>query len=80
MCAGAMVNSRLGRLVYGCPDPRCGAAGSALKITDFPGMLHRVEVIGGILANDCLALLQEFFRTRRQAAENAVPHGPADNG
>lgn len=66
MCAGAMVNSRLARLVYGCPDPRCGAAGSALKITDFPGMLHRVEVTGGILAEECLALLQEFFRRRRQ--------------
>ena len=69
MCAGAMVNSRLSRLVYGCADPRCGAAGSALKITDFPGMLHRVEVTGNVLAVDCLNLLQNFFRGRRQAEE-----------
>ena len=69
MCAGAMVNSRLSRLVYGCADPRCGAAGSALKITDFPGMLHRVTVTGNVLAVDCLTLLQNFFRGRRQAGE-----------
>jgi len=71
MCAGAMVNSRLSRLVYGCADPRCGAAGSVLKITDFPGMLHRVEVTGNVLAAECLSLLQNFFRARRQAEETS---------
>lgn len=65
MCAGAMVNARLGRLVYGCPDPRMGAAGSALNLTDHPGMLHRVEVTGGVLQEECRAMLQEFFRRRR---------------
>ena len=65
MCAGAMVNARLGRLVYGCADPRMGAAGSALTITDFPGMLHRVAVSGGILADECQIVLREFFRERR---------------
>ncbi|MFA4945428.1 MAG: tRNA adenosine(34) deaminase TadA [Lentisphaeria bacterium] len=68
MCAGAMVNSRLGRLVYGCADPRCGAAGSVLDITAFPGMLHAVEVTGGVLAAECLAMLQAFFRRRRREA------------
>lgn len=80
MCAGAMVNSRLGRLVYGCPDPRCGAAGSALSITDFPGMLHRVDVTGGVLADECLALLQDFFRRRRREEKGNgagdAPPGP----
>jgi tRNA(adenine34) deaminase len=66
MCAGAMVNSRLGRLVYGCPDPRAGAAGSALDLTDFPGALHRVEVQGGVLGTECQDVLQEFFRMRRE--------------
>jgi len=65
MCAGAMVNSRLGRLVFGCHDPRVGAAGSALDVTDLPGALHRVEVRGGVLREECQALLQEFFRARR---------------
>ncbi|NLZ63907.1 MAG: tRNA adenosine(34) deaminase TadA [Lentisphaerae bacterium] len=65
MCAGAMVNCRLGKLVFGCNDPRMGAAGSALNITAFPGMLHRVETESGVLEEECSALLREFFQTRR---------------
>lgn len=65
MCAGAMVNTRLSRVVFGCADPRCGAAGSALNITNFPGMLHAVQVSGGVLGDECLGQLQEFFRRRR---------------
>ena len=65
MCAGAMVNSRLGRLVFGCPDPRGGAAGSALNLLHFPGLLHRVEVNGSVLGSECQVLLKEFFRIRR---------------
>jgi tRNA(adenine34) deaminase len=65
MCAGAMVNTRLTRIVFGCADPRCGAAGSALNITNFPGMLHSVQVTGGMLGDECLGQLQEFFRKRR---------------
>jgi tRNA(adenine34) deaminase len=66
MCAGAMVNSRLTRLVFGCGDPRCGAAGGALDLTNFPGMLHTVDVTGGVLHEECLEIIQEFFRRRRQ--------------
>lgn len=65
MCAGAMVNARLARVVFGAADPRSGAAGSALDITGFSGMLHHVEVTGGVLGDDALAMLQEFFRRRR---------------
>jgi tRNA(adenine34) deaminase len=65
MCAGAMVNSRLGRLVFGCPDPRSGAAGSALNLLDFAGMLHTVPVTGGVCAAECLEILQLFFQTKR---------------
>lgn len=68
MCAGAAVNCRLGALVFGAGDPRMGAAGGALDVTAFPGMLHRVPVRSGVLADECLALLQEFFRRRRQEA------------
>lgn len=70
MCAGAMINSRLGRVVFGVADPRSGAAGSALDITGFPGMLHRVEVLGGVLQEECRELLQSFFRERRKETEN----------
>ncbi|MDD4099019.1 MAG: tRNA adenosine(34) deaminase TadA [Lentisphaeria bacterium] len=67
MCAGAMVNCRLGKLFFGCHDPRMGAAGGALDITDFPGMLHRVESTGGILPDDCLQVMRRFFQQRRRS-------------
>ncbi len=70
MCAGAMVNCRLGRVVFGCADPRGGAAGGAMNLLYCPGLLHRVNVTRGVCADDCLALLQSFFRGRRQAAAN----------
>lgn len=65
MCAGAIVNCRVGLLVYGAPDPRMGAAGGALDITGFGGMLHRPKVLSGILADESSDLLREFFRNRR---------------
>ena len=66
MCAGACVNSRVKRVVYGLPDPRSGACGSALDVTGFPGMLWQVEVKGGVLADECGALIKEFFRQVRE--------------
>lgn len=69
MCAGAAVNTRLGRLVFGVTDPRSGAAGSAIDITGFSGMLHNVPVVSGVLQEECLALLQKFFNQRRSAEE-----------
>lgn len=70
MCAGAAVNCRVGALVFGVPDPRMGAAGSALSITDFPGMLHRVPVRSGVCAEECRMVLQEFFRARRNPPDS----------
>ncbi len=66
MCAGAMVNCRLGRLVFGCPDPRGGAGGGALNLLDFPGLLHAVPVTGGVMADEALAMIQSFFQQRRR--------------
>lgn len=66
MCAGAMVNARVRRVIYGMADPRSGCCGSALDITGFPGMLHQVEVRGGVLAAECTEIMQEFFRQRRK--------------
>lgn len=65
MCAGAMVNARVARVVYGMSDPRSGCAGSALDVTGFPGMLHQVKVTGGVLEKECRLLIQDFFRKVR---------------
>ena len=73
MCAGAMVNCRLGRLVFGAPDPRMGAAGGALDITGFSGTLHRTPVTGGVLSDECAGVLREFFRRRRAGADKRSP-------
>ena len=71
MCAGAMVNCRLGKVVFGAPDPRSGGAGGALDITGFPGMLHQVEVTSGVLQAECLGLIQSFFQERRRQAKES---------
>ncbi len=65
MCAGAMVNCRLPRLVFGCSDPAFGAAGTRLDVTAMPGYIHTVEVTSGILADRALELIRSFFRSRR---------------
>lgn len=67
MCAGAIVHARLRRVVFGCPDPKGGAAGGLLNILQMPGLNHRSEITPGILAPDCAALLKEFFLSRRSA-------------
>ena len=66
MCAGAMVNARVRRVVFGMADPRAGCAGSALDITGFSGMLHHVEVKGGVMEEECKYIMQEFFQRRRR--------------
>lgn len=66
MCAGLIVNARLGRLVYGCRDPKAGATDSLFQLTNDPRLNHRVEPIGGLLADECSALLREFFQRLRK--------------
>jgi tRNA(adenine34) deaminase len=65
MCIGAMVQARISRLVFGAYDPKAGAAGSAIDLTDSPAFNHRFEVLGGVLADDCGELLQAFFQEKR---------------
>ncbi len=65
MCAGAIVLARVPRVVFGCTDPKAGAAGSVLDVLDVPALNHRPEVVGGILATECSELLRTFFRARR---------------
>lgn len=68
MCAAAIVHARVQRVVFGAWDPRAGAAGSMLDAFALPGMNHRVDVFGGVLAEECGALLREFFAARREPA------------
>lgn len=65
MCAGAMVHARIRRLVYGANDQKAGAVHSVLRVLNHPGLNHRIDVKGGVLAGKCAEILQEFFRSRR---------------
>ncbi len=65
MCAGAIVLARVPRVVYGCADPKAGAAGSVLDVLGEPRLNHRPEVEGGVLADECAELLRAFFAQRR---------------
>ena len=66
MCAGALVHARIRRLVYGADDPKAGAVHSIMQVLNQPGLNHKVEVRGGVLAGKCSEILQEFFRSKRQ--------------
>jgi tRNA(adenine34) deaminase len=66
MCCGAVIQARLARVVYGAPDPRAGAIESLYRLLDDPRLNHRVEALGGVLADECGALLREFFETKRR--------------
>ncbi|HYE60784.1 MAG TPA: tRNA adenosine(34) deaminase TadA [Phycisphaerales bacterium] len=65
MCAGLIVNARLGRVVYGAADPKAGAAGSLMRLTEDPRLNHRVTPIAGVMAQECGDVLREFFKDLR---------------
>jgi tRNA(adenine34) deaminase len=65
MCAGAMIQARVPRLVYGCDDPKGGAVRSCFEVLSHPRLNHQVEVTAGVLAKECAAILQSFFAARR---------------
>ena len=65
MCVGAIVHARVSRLVFGALDPKSGAVTSCLRGFELPGLNHRLESTGGILADACGRILKEFFRARR---------------
>ncbi len=67
MCAGLIVNARLGRVVFGCADPKAGACGSLYRLTEDARLNHRVEPIAGVLGEESAELLRGFFRERRRA-------------
>jgi tRNA(adenine34) deaminase len=66
MCAGAIVLGRIPRLVFGAPDPKAGACGSLMNIVQDPRLNHRVELLGGVLSEECGSRLRAFFEALRQ--------------
>lgn len=74
MCAGAIMNARIDRVVYGAKDPKAGAYGSVLNLNEYP-VNHRPEVTSGVLEEECAHLLSSFFRnlrSRKKQPEGAV--------
>jgi tRNA(adenine34) deaminase len=65
MCAGALVHTRIRRVIFGCTDPSAGAAGSMINLLQMPGFNHRCNIASGVLQDECAAILQDFFRKRR---------------
>jgi tRNA(adenine34) deaminase len=66
MCAGALVNARVKRLVYGAADEKYGAVETLFRICDSDSLNHQIEIESGVLADECRALMQDFFRERRK--------------
>jgi len=66
MCAGAVAHTRIRRVIFGCTDPSAGAAGSVVNLLQLRSLNHRCEITSGVLQNECAAILQDFFRKRRE--------------
>lgn len=65
MCAGAMIHARIARLIYGAADAKAGAVSSVLQVVNHPRLNHKMEVVGGVMGEECSAHLQDFFRKKR---------------
>lgn len=75
MCAGALVNARVGRLVYGASDPKWGAVRSMFSICTDKRLNHRLEIFGDVMGPECQKLLRDFFKMRRQVNKSAKTDG-----
>lgn len=76
MCAGAIVHTRIRRVIFGCADVRAGAAGTVMNLLQNPKLNHTCEITSGVLQAECAQLLQSFFRTKRKRAdENGSSEG-----
>jgi tRNA(adenine34) deaminase len=70
MCAGALVHSRIARLIYGASDPKAGAVSSVLQVLNHPKLNHQMNVTSGVLAGECSEVVQAFFRKKRSSASH----------
>ena len=75
MCAGALVHVRIRRVIFGCADPRSGAAGGLVNLLQHPALNHHCEITSNVLQNECAALLQDFFRQKRKPAADSKSDG-----
>ena len=66
MCAGAIIQSRIGKVIYGAPDLKGGAFGSSLNVLDAKNINHRPEVIGGVLESECTSIIKNYFKSKRK--------------
>ena len=80
MCAGAIVHTRLARVIFGAGDSKGGAAGGALNLLQFPTLNHRCEITSGVRAEECRALLQSFFAAKRATTKPEASGAPPDEG
>jgi tRNA(adenine34) deaminase len=74
MCAGAIMHCRIRRLIYGCADTKAGAAGSFWNLLQSPNLNHRSEITAGVLGDDCVMMLKDFFRDARARNANGAVH------
>jgi len=65
MCAGAVINSRIDKVIYGARDLRAGAFGTLFSLNDYP-LNHKVEIVGAVLEDECAAILKDYFKTKRK--------------
>ena len=79
MCAGALVQARVRRLVYGARDERAGAVESVFRVCDNDSLNHRIELTAGVLEGDCRDVMQQFFRARRKAEDRGQRSGVSED-
>src|SRR5213596_3688470 len=73
MCAGALVHTRVRRVIFGCADPAAGAAGSVINLLQMPTLNHRCDIAAGVLQDECAEILKDFFCERRDARNKSDP-------
>jgi tRNA(adenine34) deaminase len=72
MCAGAIVHTRIHRVIFGCADPRSGGAGGLVNLLQHPTLNHHCEITGGVLHDECALILQDFFRKKRAGEDSST--------